>query len=662
VHFFAAQAAARRRTRRLLVAYALAVAVVVAAISWVVLATLVMLATDAYSPVPYSARMAANLDVAVFTGMIVLGVIAFASLYRSYQLRGGGGAVARALGGERVPRETADPKRRRLLNVVDEMAIASGVPVPAVYVLEQENGINAFAAGLAPTDAAIAVTRGALERLTRAELQGVIGHEFSHVLNGDMRLNTRLAGPLFGLLVIAIVARHVVEGLRGARDRRAGAFVLAALAIMVIGYLGVWLGRLLQAAICRQREFLADASSVQFTRDTTGLRDALVRIARSGAGSRVASAEGEDLAHLFIASAYDRAFATHPPLPERIRALDPRFDLDALGRLAPEPVAEVADADELLAPAPAAASSALAGGAPRALDPARVASRVGNPGLDAVRYARALREALPDDLADLLARGSTAACVWLAVGLSADAAIRARQVATVAAALGPAVADAVGRLHPRIAALPVLQRLPLLQRALPALAQLPRERRLALVALGRDLARADARIDVLEWLLGTLGARYLGEQVDGPAQGGTLGLEDAAAELGVLFAALAHHGHADDAAARRAYERGLGALLPRARPDYAAPSATGWAGALDAALARLDRLAPAAKELLVEALARCVEHDGRVEPGEAELFRATCAALHCPLPPLLAALDAHAAPDAPDAPDAGDARGAREAS
>ncbi|MFO0447718.1 MAG: hypothetical protein ACK52I_03325, partial [Pseudomonadota bacterium] len=145
-------------------------------------------------------------------------------------------------------------------------------------------------------------------------------------------------------------------------------------------------------------------------------------------------------------------------------------------------------------------------------------------------------------------------------------------------------------------------------------------------------------------------------------QGGTPGHEDAAAARGVLFAALAHHGHADDAAARRAYERGLGALLPRARPDYAAPSATGWAGALDAALARLDRLAPAAKELLVEALARWVEHDGRVEPGEAELFRATCAALHCPLPPLLAALDAHAAPDAPDAPDAGDARGAREAS
>ncbi len=205
--FFAAQAAARRRTRRLLFAYAVAVALVVAAISWVVLGTLVLLGSDVYSPVPYGDRMAANLDVAVFTGVIVLGVIAFASLYRSYQFRGGGGDVARALGGERLGRDTADWKRRRLLNVVEEMAIASGVPVPSVYVLEQESGINAFAAGRQPTDAAIAVTRGAVEQLSRAELQGVVGHEFSHVLNGDMALNLRLVAWLHALYGVTEVGR-----------------------------------------------------------------------------------------------------------------------------------------------------------------------------------------------------------------------------------------------------------------------------------------------------------------------------------------------------------------------------------------------------------------------------------------------------------------------
>jgi Zn-dependent protease with chaperone function len=651
--FFAAQAASRRRTRWLLVAYALAVAIVVAAITWVVLVTFLTLANGGPLLAPPGIWWRENLGVVFATALLVLGVIGIAALHRTSQLRGGGGAVARALGGTQVTRETQDPRRRRLLNVVEEMAIASGVPVPQVFVLEQESGINAFAAGYLPTDAAVAVTQGALERLNRAELQGVIGHEFSHVLNGDMRLNTRLAGPLFGLLVIAIAGRSLLRGLRSSRSgRKGGVIILAIFAVMALGYVGVWLGRLLQAAICRQREFLADAASVQFTRDTTGLRDALVKIARAGApggagasarsvrddssagsGSQLATAEGEDLAHLFIAPAYARMFATHPPLTERVRALDGRYDLKELGRAASDEPVEILDVDSIGGESlPGVAS--LAAQQRVAIDPAGVADNVGNPGLDAVQYAQALRIALPDDLEAALSRGSTAACVWLAVGLSADTAVRARQLALIGERVGTTAAAAVERIAARLRQLPVVQRLPMLQRALPALAALPRERRLALVDLQRELAGTDARIDVLEYLLAALAARYLADQVDPRvAPRTTIGLADTAPELGVLFGTLARLGHRDAVEARRAYEMGLAPILPRERPAYGANDASDWAGAMDRALAKLDRLAPAAKELVVEGLARTVEHDGTVTVHEMELLRAACAMLHCPLPP-----------------------------
>jgi Zn-dependent protease with chaperone function len=652
--FFAAQAASRRRTRWLLVAYALAVIAVAAAITWVVLVAFLTLANDGPLVAPPGIWWRENLEVVFATAFLVLGVIGIAALHRTSQLRGGGGAVARALGGTQVTRETQDPRRRRLLNVVEEMAIASGVPVPQVFVLEQESGINAFAAGYLPTDAAVAVTQGALERLNRAELQGVIGHEFSHVLNGDMRLNTRLAGPLFGLLVIAVAGRHLLRGLRSSRSgRKGGAIILAIFAVMALGYIGVWFGRLLQAAICRQREFLADAASVQFTRDTTGLRDALVKIARAGvpggpgvaslarrghvsragSGSQLSTAEGEDLAHLFIAPAYDRMFATHPPLASRVRALDGRYDLEELGRAVIDEPVEILDVESLAGESlPGAAS--LAAQQRVSIDPAGVAGHVGNPGLDAVQYAQALRVALPDDLEAALSRGSTAACVWLAVGLSSEPAVRARQLTLVGERVGSTAAVAVERIAARLQQLPLVQRLPMLQRALPALSALPRERRVVLIELQRELARSDARIDVLEYLLAALAARYLADQVDPRvAPRTTIGLAAAAPELGVLFGTLARLGHRDAVEARRAYEMGLAQLLPRERPAYDATQANDWAGTMDRALAKLDRLAPAAKELVVEGLTRTVEHDGTVTVHEMELLRAACAMLHCPLPP-----------------------------
>src|SRR5688572_22250190 len=280
MNFFERQAAARRTSSRLVVLFALAVAGIVFAI-------------DAAAFLAYGAGADAEPGeigaLLVFTTLLTLGVIGLGSLYRVASLRGGGEPVALQLGGTPVPEDTTDFNLRRLRNVVEEIAIASGVPVPRIYVLEHEQAINAFAAGYSPADAVVAVTRGALDRLNRDELQGVIAHEFSHILNGDMRLNVRLIGVLFGILVLAIIGRKVLQfGRIGGRDNRgAAAVLLAALVAMAIGYIGLFFGRMIKAGVSRSRETMADASAVQFTRQTRGLAGALKKIGGLGEGSRL---------------------------------------------------------------------------------------------------------------------------------------------------------------------------------------------------------------------------------------------------------------------------------------------------------------------------------------------------------------------------------------
>ena len=321
MNFFERQAQARRMSGRLLALFALAVAGVVAA---VVLAAWV-------------GGGARTVGGALFWAMLSLGVIGLGSLYRIASLRGGGDKVALELGGTPVPGNPTDLDLQRLRNVVEEMAIASGVPVPRLFVLEKEEGINAFAAGYAPADAAVAVTRGALDRLNRDELQGVIAHEFSHVLNGDMRLNIRLIGLLFGILMISLVGRKILEhGSFGGRNKGGGAIVAAAIAALVIGSIGMFFSRMIKAGVSRSRERLADASAVQFTRQSAGLAGALKKIGALQAGSRLEHrGDAEEISHMLFGDGMGLRglFATHPPLLARIQALEPGFNDEALARL-----------------------------------------------------------------------------------------------------------------------------------------------------------------------------------------------------------------------------------------------------------------------------------------------------------------------------------------
>ncbi|HJS21959.1 MAG TPA: M48 family metallopeptidase [Steroidobacteraceae bacterium] len=637
MNFFQRQAEARTQSRRLIVLFVLALVVIMVAVNLVILSLLA--SAEAETPtLPDGGWIAAHPGSVVFGSLLVLAVVGLSSLYKSARLRAGGGVVARSLGGVRLERDARDPLRRRLHNVVEEMAIASGVPMPEVYVLEHEPGINAFAAGHTPANAAVAVTRGALERLNRAELQGVIAHEFSHILNGDMRISTRLIGLVFGLVVIVVIGRTVLRFSRHSGNRKGGVAIiaLAALAVMLLGYLGVFLGRLIQAAIARRREVLADSSAVQFTREPQGLKGALVKIGGFDEGSRLQDVGVEEVAHMLFAAGMKRLFATHPPLIERIKALDPSFRESEFARVDLEPQVALGSGGEHVTsesvPALATGLSALSEAALE-VKPGAVAQAVGNPGTREVELAQVLARSLPEELLANLEGPGRALGLLLALVLDPKPEVRTRQLALVKESLGEQALTLIERATTAARALAPIQRLPVLQTLFPALRRLPREDRSRIVEGLNRLIQADGRIEIFEYALGTLARVYLRDELQPVPSARALRLDQVSAELQVVFSTLAAHGAREEAAVRHAFELGMHHVLPMHRPPYAAvPS---WPAALDQALKRLDRLLPAAKEQLVEALVKTIAHDQRLTIEEAELLRAICAAVHCPVPPLV---------------------------
>ena len=332
--FFHSQDVARRKSFLLLTYFVLALLAMILALYVVVLIALGAgrtehLMRDAVETWWHPEVLAGVVVLVMFT-------VSLGTLYKTWELRGGGEALASGLGGRRLSPETTDLSERRLLNVVEEMALASGVPVPPVYLLDNEQSINAFAAGYMPGDAVIGINRGTLDHLSRDELQGVIAHEFSHILNGDMRLNLRLIGLLHGILLLAVIGYYIMRisgSSRGSSSRKkggAGQIVLIGIGMYIIGYIGLFFARLIKAAVSRQREYLADAAAVQFTRNPGGIGGALKKIGGLSAGSLLQTPEAETASHMFFGNAirglWFPGFATHPPLPERIRRIDPQFD------------------------------------------------------------------------------------------------------------------------------------------------------------------------------------------------------------------------------------------------------------------------------------------------------------------------------------------------
>jgi hypothetical protein len=435
--------------------------------------------------------------------------------------------------------------------------------------------------------------------------------------------------------VIGYIGQFVMRGSARGEGKKGGVLVLGGLAVMILGYVGIFLGRMIQAAVSRQCEAVADASSVQFTRDTQGLRNALVKIGALDEGSRLQSQGAEEVAHMLFASGFERAFATHPPLIERIRVLDPSFDerefAEVGAKMQTQQLTSDAAVGEPERSATAAFSAAQSPG-DFAVAASGIAQMVGNPSTEHVALARRIRESLPEDIIAKVDDVARAVGVLWCLLLDADAAVRKLQLEALKKDFGPRHADIAASQYERIAGLHAMLRLPLLMRLLPALRRLSRADRARILAGIDHLVRVDRKVTVYEYALSKLVQQGLADAPPNASSGKQLKLTDVTSDLQVVFSVVAEQGSDDALTVRQAYELGMSHLLPLERPEYSAIA--DWVGALDSALARLDRLAPAGKEALVEALVKAIAHDDQLTTTESELLRAICATLHCPLPPL----------------------------
>lgn len=628
--FFAQQARVRGSSRRLVVLFALAVIAIVAAIDAVVWFAM------GHRPVD-GEPAASNLPLLFASSAAVLAGIGLSSLFRIMSLSGGGGKVAESVGATPVPPDTRDPSLRRLRNVIEEVAIAAGVPVPDIYLMADEPGINAFAAGYSAADAAVCVTQGCLDKLTRDELQGVVAHEFSHVLNGDMRLNIRLMGLLFGILVLAIVGRKVIWFGGGRGSRRGGGQVwMIGLALMVVGYIGYFFARLIQAAVARSRESLADASAVQFTRQTDGIAGALKKIAISTEGSALQVANKQEVAHMLFGEAgtFNALFATHPPLLQRIRALEPGFREEDLARLAASLQAAAAPVADQAAPSRGMPGLAVPPSLPTVLAGAVAAAHAASaPRAPAFQRAATLRQDLPATLNEAVQQPEPALAIVLALAASTAPALQEAQRRIVADALGDDMQQAVQARIAEVSTLAPGLRLPLAALAFPALKQLPEGRQQTLLATLDALVRVDGRVDLDEYCLARLLRVQLLEARQ-PRRAPLDGLKKLPACRGSLMlvcAVVAANGSTDEASARRAWLLAMQHAFPGEALDWSAPPAA-WQLPFERALDDLDGLLPAAKELVIQSLAGAIHADGQVSVEEAGLLRVICASLHCPLP------------------------------
>ena len=588
-------------------------------------------------------------DLFLWSTLGTLVVIGIGSAFKTAELSKGGSAVAQMLDGRLINPNATEANERKLLNVVEEMAIASGIPVPQVFLLENEAGINAFAAGHSTGDAAIGVTRGGMQMLSRDQLQGVIGHEFSHILNGDMRLNLRLMGLIFGILCLTVVGRVLIQT-RGKKNP----LPLLGLALIIIGFVGVFFGRLIQAAVSRQREFLADAASVQFTRNPGGLAGALKKIGGLESGSKLESAHAQEASHLFFAnglrSSMSGAMATHPPLEERIRALDPSFDgkfpevapyIEQPPPLPPEEPRRT-QPPPLPPPLPTFTRAEAAGAgiigtviAAQALLPA-----VGQPTTRHLQYAADLRQSLPESLKSAARDPLGASALIYALLLSPEQPAREKQLADLASAASDPIVDETLTVWPETRNVDVRMIIPLVDLALSALRQLSPAQFHEFRAAVRALVESDRQIDLFEYMLQKIVLRHLEPNFVHAPKPVTqyYDLKPLSADCGVLLSAMAYAGHEDPVQVEAAFARGAELLSRIAKTEIPfLPKADCDLPRLDIALERLVLAVPQIKKNVLNACAETVAADGQLRISEAELLRAIADSLDCPIPPFLPA-------------------------
>ncbi len=623
--FFQHQDKARRNTKLLLALYAAAV------ISIVLLTNLLVIVVSGCFDSASLMTSSEGYDWGLFlmVSLLVILLIGLGSLYRIHSLSKGGSVVAEMLDGQLLIDPQGSLEKRRLLNVVEEMAIAAGTPVPPVYIIPDES-INAFAAGYSPGDAIIGVTEGALQNLSRDQLQGVIAHEFSHILNGDMRLNIRLMGVLYGILMLAVIGRIVLNGsrFRSSSKRNGSAILAVGLGLLILGYLGKFFGALIKAAVSRQREYLADASAVQFTRYPRGISGALKRIGGYPQGTVLANPESEEISHAFFCSGVNFAFgalmSTHPPLADRIKRLEPNWNGEYLTHNEPDQSLPTEGAGPLL--------SSFAGAAIR-INADAVFQTMGQPGGAQLSHARSLLALIPNELLNAARETFSARAIVYLLLLDQDTAVRQRQLNLLQNAADAAVLQRLHEILPLFPAIEPIMRLPLLEIAMPALRQMTRVQYEAFKTNIHELVIADQKMSLGEWALQKFVTKHLGEAFDGahrrPKYKSYAAVRDQCAQLLSVLAYTDVTSTTDPQVAFAVGQELLG--LDIELVDKTSLSLNN----LNACIDTLAELRPLLKPRLLKACVATITADGIATPVEVELVRTVADSLDCPMPPVV---------------------------
>lgn len=657
--FFEAQARAKKRTSWLVVLFCLAVVMTVLA----GYAATFFLMRQIPREGPYvDPNLAAFYPESLWQPqtlvVVTLGtllIVSLSSLYKWISFRHGGSTVAESVGGRLIDPVKGTRMEKRLVNIVEEMSIASGMPMPAIYVLDNEPSINAFAAGLTTSDAVVAVTKGTLEKLTRDELQAVIGHEFSHILNGDMRLNVRLSALVFGILFISLIGRGFLYSLygtriRSSRDRNSGGIVIAiaavGIALIIIGYIGYFFGKLIQAAVSRQREFLADAAAVQFTRNPDGITGALSKIGGYALGSKMQTNNAAAIGHFFFAQGFRSMFggiwATHPPLDQRIRAINPRWEGEFF---APDELVDIEkesfQSKGFSSPQASAKARADVGLPPPLIDPSRripfePATIIGDVGLLTDGYYKQAKELLaeiPEPLREAARDPAQVAALIYSLLTSVEDEDTPAQ-SDIVKRTAPASFEAFENLLFHTQSLDPATRLPLLLLTTPALRQLTHTPLNEFLGTLDELVHADAKVNTFEFVLQKLLTRHLNLAQTPTQRVDYHSFTTVSDEISVVLSVLARAGSEDPQAIGTAFATGADQLrLLENKLSYLDPEQSNLE-ALDNALEKLAVSSLPIRKRLLIAAAHTVGSDQTITVTEGELYRAVAVTLDCPLPPL----------------------------
>ena len=580
----------------------------------------------------------------------VLILILLASFFKSLALSKGGGAmVAKSLGGREVDRSTNNHKERVLVNVIEEMSIASGVPVPSIFILDQEDDINAFAAGYTPSDAAIGVTNGCLNILNRNELQGVIAHEFSHILNGDMRLNIRMISVLFGILVLTLIGYFTLRLLPSGSSRRSSSkeggggglaiILVIALAMMIFGFIGQITAKLIKAAVSRQREFLADASAVQFTRNPAGISGALKKIG-GGAGSTISHHRAEEASHMFFGSCFKKKFinifATHPPLEDRIRAIDGTFEGFISSRNQNFSQSHFGQTESMV--------SSLSGGQSISIENQKqeyglkVLDQMGQICDEQMYVARGILSSINNSIINAVRDRDGAKVIAGFLLLSSDESTRERQTVIIKDFVGPIFDDLQGHIE-EILESPSATKIAIMDLCLPSLRSCSENEYDQFCDYIDMLILADDQIDLFEFMIQRIIKRHLDKYFGRVKKSNSfrfVSLSNVKKECTVILSAMAGVGSAVKSESLEAFNNGALILENEGSGNLKMlePGSCGI-NEIDKALDKLERCSSTLKKDILVACGTAALSDNHLSCLEIELLRAVADSIGTPIPPFV---------------------------